>query len=210
MRSKSWLYRSVFVLILLHAVGLIGMLSPWRDLFFSLTPIHLVLASAVMLLNHGDWKRGHIAFLVTCFVVGFFAEVAGVHTGLIFGDYAYGTVLGPKLFAVPLVIGVNWLMLVYGMGMVVVKVKAHWIVRGILAATLMVLLDVLIEPVAIASGFWSWVGGVPPFMNYVGWFVVAAILQLYFYQLKAVSYNAVAVWLMAIQAAFFGLLNLFG
>jgi putative membrane protein len=41
-------------------------------------------------------------------------EVVGVKTGLIFGEYKYGSTLGIKLFEVPLIIGFNWVFVILG------------------------------------------------------------------------------------------------
>jgi putative membrane protein len=79
-----------------------------------------------------------------------------------------------------------------------------------MSALLMVGLDVLIEPIAIELDFWTWAGGYVPFQNYVGWFVIAFVLQFAFH--KAIPKdmtNHVAVILFGLQILFFGLLNLF-
>ena len=39
-------------------------------------------------------------------------EAIGVNTGLLFGTYEYGANLGFKIFGVPLIIGVNWTVLI--------------------------------------------------------------------------------------------------
>ncbi len=50
--------------------------------------------------------------------------------------------------------------------------------RALLASGLMVSMDVLIEPMAIRSGFWSWAQGTPPLQNYIGWAIVSLSCQL--------------------------------
>ena len=41
------------------------------------------------------------------------SEILGVNYGLIFGDYIYLDNLGYKVFGVPVIIGVNWIILTY-------------------------------------------------------------------------------------------------
>ena len=75
---------------------------------------------------------------------------------------------------------------------------------------LMVGLDFLIEPVAISLDFWSWEYDIIPLQNYIGWFVIAFILQLIFLNvLDKAEKNIVAVSLFGWQIMFFGVLNLF-
>ena len=43
-------------------------------------------------------------------------ELVGTKTGMLFGDYSYGKVLGPALQGVPLIIGINWFIMMYCCG----------------------------------------------------------------------------------------------
>ena len=80
--------------------------------------------------------------------VTFFAEFIGVKTGLLFGDYEYGYVLGLKLFKVPLLIGFLWLTLSLGAKSIAQRFTSlPSQIAYILAALLMVFVDFLIEPV---------------------------------------------------------------
>ena len=47
-----------------------------------------------------------------------------------------------------------------------------------LAALLMLGIDYIMEPVAIASDFWNWNGTIVPLWNYICWFLIAWILQI--------------------------------
>ena len=49
-----------------------------------------------------------IAVFLIAFAIGFSAELIGVHSGMLFGNYSYGNNLGLKLAEVPLIIGINW------------------------------------------------------------------------------------------------------
>ena len=62
--------------------------------------------------------------------LGFFIEVIGVKTGFIFGSYYYGAAMGIKILAVPLLIGLNWSILVYSTSLVVQYMKVANINRS--------------------------------------------------------------------------------
>jgi len=51
--------------------------------------------------------------LIAVSIIGFLIEVIGVKTGYIFGRYYYGQSLGYHLLSVPLLIGLNWGVLLY-------------------------------------------------------------------------------------------------
>ena len=201
---------AIAILLLLYIVG-IGAL--WFDVhpdFILLTPVNLLISLGLMLWRHPAKDRALWIFVGICYIAGFVVEMAGVQTGLIFGEYKYGKVLGLKLWGTPLLIGVNWVMLVYASAVVVDRLweKMPLLPRIALAAAIMVALDVLIEPVAVAFGFWSWERGIIPLQNYVAWYVLAFALIALFYKLKGRVFNKAALALLVLQFLFFGILNI--
>lgn len=206
--SPEWL--AILVLVILYAVGIFGILLPIHEDFILLTPANLLVSLALVLWFHPRWERPLPAFLAIAYFVGFGAELFGVQTGILFGEYAYGRVLGPKLWGTPLMIGVNWVMLSYSAGVVANSLagRAHWLFRGLFAALLMVGLDVLIEPVAIRYGFWAWEAESVPLRNYLGWFLVAFPLQCLFAFWLGRVRNKVAVALFILQMLFFLILGI--
>ena len=96
---------SIAVLIIFHMVGIGGVLLANPIEFLRLTPLNLLLTLVIILVNQQQWKFAWV-FVVT-YLVGFFVEVLGVNTGFPFGEYEYGSVLGPKVFETPLMIGLN-------------------------------------------------------------------------------------------------------
>jgi putative membrane protein len=202
---------SLAVLVILYSVGIVGALLPLHPDFMLLTPANLLISLVLMLWNHPHWSQRTVVFLALCYVVGFGAEMFGVQTGLLFGDYAYGPVLGPKVLGTPLMIGVNWMMLAYASGVVANSLLqgSAWWWRALVASLLMVALDFLIEPVAMRFDFWDWEGGIVPLSNYVGWFFVALPLVSVFAIYQASVRNKVAVGLFILQFVFFLTLGLF-
>ena len=200
------------ILTILYAVGIIGFLWKIYPNFPQLTPFNLLISLGIALVFHQNWN-GRFAFwcFATAFV-GYLIEVAGVATGAIFGNYIYGNTLGIKVLEVPLSISINWLLSAYGSAALVSVAASkswHWFFKSVAAAALMVSLDVLIEPIAVKTGMWTWANGVVPMQNFGGWFVVALALQMLFFTLVGAAKNKVAVALLILQFAFFTILNWF-
>lgn len=202
--------RTVFVILpLMYLAGLIGLNVPLSaPLFQVLTPFNLIASLILLLLFHPDFRPSFWLFCAVAFIGGFLVEVAGVHTGAIFGEYAYGEVLGLKLVEVPLVIGTNWLMLSYLCGSVTNRLPVSMIVKVLIAAGMMTLLDFVIEPVAIQLGFWQWQGGSIPPQNFLAWYVISAALFFVYFKLPFQKKNILAPMLLMLQFLFFGLNNL--
>jgi len=154
--------------------------------------------------------KSYILFSIPVFLLGYGIEVAGVQTGVIFGEYEYGSILGIKFWRTPLMIGVNWVLLTYAAGYTVntLSPNLNSVIKAAIAATLLVLLDFLIEPVAVKWDMWSWAEVDIPMQNYLAWWLIAFIMmQIFYYSFKN-STNKVAVAVLIIQFLFFGLLNL--
>lgn len=201
--NDSRLFRSTLILSIAHAVGIVGMLTPWSKEFLLLTPANLVLSTFLVFRHQAYPAAKGFIFMIACFVAGFFIEVAGVHTGQIFGIYSYGRSLGPKLFDVPLTMGLNWLLLIVCMGIFLSKITVHKFIKSALGAALLVLLDVFIEPVAMRSDFWDWPNHQPPLQNFVAWFIVCFVLLVIFNYLDFRKENPMAKRFLLIQFGFF-------
>ncbi len=202
---------AIGVLSILYVVGVIGILLPIHPDFILLTPVNLLLSTVLMLWYHmPGWDSRTWIFLILTYLTGFIAELVGVQTGWIFGNYTYGQVLGPKILGTPLIIGVNWVLLTYAAG---VTVKTLFpalppAAKAFLSAAAMVGLDLLIEPMAVKYGMWSWQGGTIPLKNYIGWMAVAFPLQYLFARWQGSTLNKVAMPLFTLQILFFFALHL--
>lgn len=194
------------ILLIVHLAGIIGLQTAYRELFLALTPINLLLSAALLLFNHQQFNKHFIVFAITVFLCGYFIEVVGVRTHVIFGPYWYKDTLGWKLLNVPVVIGVNWLILVYSAGVISNKWNANIFLKSGLGALLLVILDVLIEQNAHKYGFWSWLDGDIPLQNYIAWFIISFIFLLLFHSLHFRKENKLAPVLYIVQLLFFGVL----
>lgn len=199
----------MFILCVLYAVGIAGIsIETTRPFFNWLTPSFLLLNCGALLLFH-PWRHPvqAAAAFAGVWAVGFGVEALGVNTGFPFGEYWYGDVLGRKLFSAPLLIGVNWLLLSYA-SLSFTRLLYKGALAIPLAAFLMTIMDVLIEPVAIELGYWTWQDGMPPRQNYQAWFVVSHLTVLLIAALEDARENKLAAPLLILQAVFFLSLNI--
>lgn len=202
-------YRPVLTLLILaYIAGIIGLQLPsLAPLFRSLVPYNLLGSLLLLLFFHTDWKSSFLFYGILAMLLGFLIEVLGVHTGFVFGNYIYGETLGWKLWDVPVVIGLNWLMLTYCCGVIFDSFPVPVYLKTMLAASLMVLLDLLIEPVAVRLDFWNWFGAPVPIRNYLGWWIVSLVLLAIWYGLPFRKQNRMALPLLLLQFLFFVSIN---
>ncbi len=203
---------AILILTIVYIVGIVGFLLKIHPDFSRLTPLNLMVSLAFALAFHPNWSLKFIIWCLITLLIGFFIEVYGVSTGLIFGNYKYGETLGFKFLDTPLSMGVNWILTAYSSAALVslaTKDTLNWFLKSILAAALMVSLDSFIEPVAPQIDMWSWENGVVPFKNYVGWLLTSLPIQMLFFIFIKCAKNKVAVAVLVLQFAFFILLNAF-
>lgn len=200
---------ALVVLIAMYLAGVVGLsFESSRELFQSLTPFNLLLTGAIVFHFEEKKTAPYFLYIILVFLFGFGVEVLGVQSGVVFGHYSYGETLGFKVWGVPLAIGLNWAILIYITGFASNAIaKSIWL-RCLIGACFMVVLDLLIEPVAIAQDFWNWEKGHIPFKNYVGWFFISYIFQFLFQKLPFSKNNPLAIKLLYIVSLFFVSLNL--
>ncbi|MEO6404076.1 MAG: carotenoid biosynthesis protein [Ferruginibacter sp.] len=212
------------IAILFHVIGLTGMLFFDTSFFASVSWLNMLLMLGLIIYTQQKVTAGFIFFFITCYFVGIAVEIAGTSTGAFFGDYHYTSVLGYPVLKVPIIIGVNWFIVMYcasvSMYMLsnnlqkeINSVSPRWLKATAIicdTALLAVIFDWLMEPAAIKLGFWKWMGdGTVPVFNYVSWLVVSALLAVFFYFIPFQKQNKFAVNLLLIQAMFFLLIRTF-
>ena len=135
------------------------------------------------MVNQIKLHKGELFCIVLIFWTGILVEFLGVNYALLFGEYTYGKNLGPKLFGVPFLIGMNWVILTTISGSI-----SNYIFKGrkipsiLLGSLLMLFIDFFIEPVAPTLDFWEFKGSIVPLSNYSGWLITGLFTQC-FYQL---------------------------
>ncbi len=205
------LNREVFInifIVVFYFLGAIGLERNFsRDFFISVMPYSLLMVSALLFLVHYRWSYKHFLVFLLIILFGFGIEVAGVYTGDIFGEYSYGRALGVRFMGTPPLIGLNWLMLIYCVYLIINKTGLPVFLKIPAGGLLMVIYDVIMEPVAIRLDMWSWSGDIIPMQNYVAWFVISSLMLSVFYVARLHYINRVAFTLFFSQIGFFILLN---
>lgn len=198
------------IIVLFHVVGLVGLVLPVsRALFLQLVPWHILLMFIVLVFTHNLFNLKWMLFIAIITLTGFFGEWVGVHQHWLFGNYHYGKTLGTKLDGIPLIISLNWFLLIYAAGITMEKARVRSKpLRIVLGAILLVLLDLLIEPIAIRLDYWHWANNVIPIRNYFGWFLMSALLLFVFGKFRFKKQGSIAPVFLSVQFIFFALLNL--
>lgn len=200
---------TMILISLYYLVGIIGLTLPSSEsLFRALVPFTLLFSLYFLWLFHeGGGNRIYLAAGII-YLAGFLVEVAGVNTGVIFGEYSYGETLGYQLWNTPLIIGVNWLILIYSCrALTGLFFENRWL-RYVSGAFLLVLYDSFLEPVAIRLDMWNWSDGIIPAQNYIGWFVTSLVLFIILDLNNKDVRNKIAPALFIIQFLFFLILNI--
>ncbi|MCX6197789.1 MAG: carotenoid biosynthesis protein [Bacteroidetes bacterium] len=181
-----------------NAVGCIGLNSHCcRNYFERLSAANLLLSFALVLWCHHPVfnKKKLFAFILLVWVFGILVEAIGVSTGVVFGKYHYTSALGIAIFKVPLIIGLNWVLLTYATGVTFSTLRIPFWVKVNAGALLMVLCDILLEKFAIKHNFWVWeLTGHPPLLNFFAWWVFSLFTITLFSWLIPDTRNKLAVF----------------
>ncbi len=199
---------ALWITILFHIVGLLGIVFIDLELFAGLSALNLLLSAFLIFIDDEGPSREFWRLFITCFLVGYTVELIGITTDFPFGEYRYGNNLGVKLFGVPLVIGVNWFLLTISAGFVSQNIFSDRWARILGGAALMVFVDFWIEPLSDDLDYWHWAGGYVPVWNYLGWYLVSLFTQNVFQRTLRLHINNLAVKYFFIVLAFFILLNI--
>jgi len=157
-----------------------------------------VLSAAAFALVDGTRRyglRGMLVFCGICVVVGNTIENLSVVTGFPFGHYYFADLMGPKLFHVPVLLGLAYIGMAYvswRLGCLIVGSawREAMVATPLAASCVMVAWDLAQDPVwSTALHGWVWRDGGPwfgvPVSNYLGWYgTVFTIYLLFSFYLK--------------------------
>jgi putative membrane protein len=138
--------------------------------------------------------RGILVFACICTVVGNLVENLGVTTGFPFGRYYFVELMGPKLFHVPVLLGLAYIGMAYVSwalaGVIVGRPDApiggaRLFTLPLLASAIMTAWDLAQDPVwATVLHGWVWRDGGTwfgvPVSNYFGWYANLFVIYLLF------------------------------
>lgn len=199
------------ILIISYIVGALGL--AWeqsRSLFLQLTPFFL-LFNALLVFNTEFIARNitYWLWLIPAALISFYLEAYGVATGSVFGVYSYGEVLGLKVAEVPVIIGLNWVMVIWGAYAFASYLTNDKIAKAFITGAACVVFDYFLEPVAIALGFWNWQEVKVPAQNYLAWFAISFVLGLLAHYLKLKNNTNIVPLQLLLQFLLFLSLNIF-
>jgi putative membrane protein len=196
------------VLYSFFAFGIFGHALPQTAAVVTrLTPLVLLGFSLCVLFLSARSNKILLLWCLGTYIFTFAIEAVGVWTGLIFGRYFYGNTLGLKLLNVPLVIGLNWVVVVLGAVGIARLVFKNAILTAAAAGVLTVIFDIPLEVVAVNLDYWHWPGGSVPLQNYAAWFVISFIAGIVAEGIKLDFEKKHAVHYLIAQLVFFIALN---
>jgi putative membrane protein len=176
-----------------HGSGSFGEIS--LQITETLLFITNLLALVMLFVFNPSWRLAAISSIIL--VVSFLVEAAGVNFGWAFGNYTYGQVFSKKLWGVPFIISMNWLVLILACHQIAKKWTRSPLFAAFLCGILIVIFDYFMEPVAIYLNYWGWENIAVPWTNYVTWFVLA-FASSYLLSIRKVKYSS-----LLLEAYFF-------
>lgn len=195
---------SIFIIWLFQLSAIIGISLGYHDWFIGKTPLNLLIMATLLVLNFPIKSRKKIIIVLSFIAISILLEWIGVHYGILFGQYTYGQNLGSKIDGVPILIGVNWAVLIFCTAAIADNLLKDRILKILLGALLMVFLDFFIETSAPLFDFWTWEIGFAPLRNFVAWFFISAALHFIYHQSKIKGDFTFSSHLYAAQLIFFG------
>jgi uncharacterized membrane protein len=149
--------------------------------------IIVALFASTMLLHAGlEVGSSAVAVLVLVGLIGLAAEIIGLHTGVPFGEYGYIHAAGLRIFGVPLIVALAWLMMAWPSALGARLLARSPAGRVAIGAWALASWDLFLDPQLTAAAVWRWrrVGahlpGVAdvPLTNYAGWIAVSLVISM--------------------------------
>jgi uncharacterized membrane protein len=182
---------SLWALTALYAFARFLQVFPGPVPMLAVVALHVVPA-ALFALIHGVMFyriRSVLTFIALCLVVGNIFENLGVRTGFPFGDYHFTDLMGPKLFAVPVLLGLAYVGMSY-LSWTLARLilsetqrlrSSHVIALPLLASFIMVAWDLSQDPVwSTILHAWVWQHGGAyfgvPLSNFFGWYLTVYVM----------------------------------
>ena len=200
--SRSTLF--ICALYIIHLSALIGVYLGYIQWFLSKT--WAILFLIFLVIWDGLPKKSiKISWPIPAiFFIGFIAEWLGVKFGFLFGDYSYGANLGMKLDDIPIIMGINWVILSLATRGIIQRFFKLPIMKILVSSVLMVSLDVLLEPLAPQLDYWSFDTMVAPLSNYMGWLIYSLLIQILLELVQFKGHFMISLHILIIQLLFFG------
>ncbi|NAS31818.1 carotenoid biosynthesis protein [Flavobacteriaceae bacterium R38] len=189
-------------------ITIIGVSLGYQNWFASLTPISLSIL-LLLILWQDNFRKEVFLILSVPFLIGMIVEYLGVNYGFIFGDYYYGNNLGMKIFGVPIMMGINWAILIFISAAISKLISNSYLLSSMAGALLMTSLDILIEVSSEKFDYRVFRMGFAPIQNYIGWFAVAFITHLIFQKILKKDYFMISFHIFTAITILFSVFILF-
>jgi uncharacterized membrane protein len=191
-KNRTAMNVALWGLIAMYAGARVLQVFPGKVPMLTVVALH-VLVPFVFALIHGGMlyrMRGVLIFVAICLVVGNIFENVGVRSGFPFGRYYFTDLMGPKIFAVPVFLGLAYVGMAYlswTLGRVILGgarsplAGERVVTAPLVAALIMVAWDFSMEPVwsTVLHG-WIWLEGGAyfgvPVSNFLGWYLTLYVI----------------------------------
>jgi putative membrane protein len=194
------------LLLLIYISGVVGMcILP--QLFIPYTPAVIWIFAVYFIYVHRHVAHGFFYACVGIGVLSFAVEALGVNTGLVFGQYHYGTAFGAAIKGVPLGIGINWVLVLCASWGICSFWKMPPIRHCAISAACCTFIDMLMEPLAPHFNWWFFSEGYAGFYNYLCWYVWSFTLGLIFKSPLLHIKRSFAIQWMLLNGMYFLILN---
>ncbi len=212
-RPENKIKKVLTIIIYLYFMaGIFWHLLPiTKEIVIGITPYGLFLFPVLILyLERDTINLRTLIWLIIVYILTIMAEIIGVKTGLIFGSYFYKDILGIKIWGVPLLIGINWMMIIYGLFSFTGNyIKMNWFAQSLLIGFFAVLFDFVLEPVAIKLNYWEWNSVSIPLSNYISWFVISFLFAFAGFYMNIKKSSTLVIHYLFAQFLFFVTLDFF-
>ncbi len=205
-------YWFTLIIVLLFTAGLAFHLIPFTlPYVLAITDITMLATNSIVLYFILSSQKNYtlLYWSIGTFVLTFLTELVGVETGKIFGQYHYGDTMLIQLFNVPVVIGMNWVILMLGSYSLLQWTRIKTVFVPFLSSLLIVGFDFVMEEVAMRLDYWQWTGDKVPMQNYIAWFFISLFFSSILSILKVRVQDRILRVYFLVQLGFFLVLRFF-
>lgn len=191
------------IAVLSMLTGVMAVYHPLAPAFGWVAALCIILFAAPTLyawVMSGD-RAERLVSLACLSLFAYIIEMMGVNAGFPYGSFRYGSGLGPLIVGVPWVLPFAWTPLVIGAWTLTRRV-ALTPVRLVLTALVLICIDLVLDPAAVALAYWKYdFGGwfyQIPWTNFAGWLLsgfIGAFILSRFARLK--TYTSYSIWLIS-------------
>lgn len=176
----------VTIAVVFPLIGAVTLVASATDLLpppLAFNPYLLLFGTIVMRLPLAGalaplLTRRAMGWLAVLVAYGYAIEWVGLTTGWPYGEFAYLIDLGPMIAGVPVGLPVFFVPLVVNAYLLAVLLMPEGVTPLPAALVFVLLIDLVLDPAAVAIGFWSYPDGLyygVPGSNYLGWVLSGSI-----------------------------------